>query len=830
MKKKTVKATVKGKPKSKRKQPAPSQTTSDGTDRGSAERKSMFRLRLGSPPNGKQVAIFGAGISGLTAAHELIERGFRVEVFERDEVDPVQRRIRGEVCAIGGVARTQWGSIVSSPGRSDETKAVPNLPLLEIFFSFADDPDNDEPEADVLLKITALKAAINNTGAEYRIEVRGHSRTRSRREDDDLHAIKRAEKVIHLLTTGASPVPPDRLERIDSGLGRAGDWTAADADRDYVDFHVVQDILPGEHGFRFFPSFYRNLFDTLRRIPIADDRAEFHETPNTVLNNIVPTDKVRIGLVEQAKPAPERSFEFSRNPSTSLRAAFDLLAKILSSVECTVGDIAQHQLRLFKYMTSCPERRALEYEYQSWANFMDAGSFSDKFRELFDRAGQTNVAVRASECDARTYGNVSVQLFLDQIRLAENVDGTLNGPTSIAWFDHWRRYLCEQGVIFRRGELTGWKFFQYDPLVILPVPGPKPPPPEVWARVKIWRRVTEKSDPAQLDKEVSRNTLLGRDFYVVAIALQDAVPEASDPQAAPLFDGAHFPQSDFIRLRAFTTALAADAQEIEDLIGGSGHSDFLWLQRPLAGIQFFLPTDGGFVRGHTSYVQSDYRLSSISQPQFWFRRRGWWDGYRGVLSVDIGEWTHAWTQERKVIIGNVWNQVLATIQDKSSIPDHVAVHFDRCITFDPQTQKPSGNKAPYLVTRTSEFPKRPGRLDPDGYEVHHGKIVLAGTYMKTYTRLTTMESANESARHAVNGILKASGFKGARCAVSNPEEHEIEDLKVLVELDALLVGMGLPHFADILDLTEIPFAMLDANPKAHELLGRILEASTAKGG
>ncbi|MGF1425628.1 FAD-dependent oxidoreductase [Kitasatospora sp. LaBMicrA B282] len=30
--------------------------------------------------------------------------------------------------------------------------------------------------------------------------------------------------------------------------------------------------LPGEHGFRFFPSFYRNLTDTMRRIPFPGNR------------------------------------------------------------------------------------------------------------------------------------------------------------------------------------------------------------------------------------------------------------------------------------------------------------------------------------------------------------------------------------------------------------------------------------------------------------------------------------------------------------------------------------------------------------------------------
>lgn len=31
-----------------------------------------------------------------------------------------------------------------------------------------------------------------------------------------------------------------------------------------------QSRLPGEHGFRFFPSFYRHVFDTMSRIPVGD--------------------------------------------------------------------------------------------------------------------------------------------------------------------------------------------------------------------------------------------------------------------------------------------------------------------------------------------------------------------------------------------------------------------------------------------------------------------------------------------------------------------------------------------------------------------------------
>lgn len=33
-----------------------------------------------------KIIVFGGGISGLTAAHELIERGFEVHLYEQDSI------------------------------------------------------------------------------------------------------------------------------------------------------------------------------------------------------------------------------------------------------------------------------------------------------------------------------------------------------------------------------------------------------------------------------------------------------------------------------------------------------------------------------------------------------------------------------------------------------------------------------------------------------------------------------------------------------------------------------------------------------------------------
>jgi phytoene dehydrogenase-like protein len=57
--------------------------------------------------------------------------------------------------------------------------------------------------------------------------------------------------------------------------------------------------LPGEHGFRFFPGFYRHLPDTMRRIPLPG-------RPNGVFDNLVPATRLemaRAGMRKVVIPA-----------------------------------------------------------------------------------------------------------------------------------------------------------------------------------------------------------------------------------------------------------------------------------------------------------------------------------------------------------------------------------------------------------------------------------------------------------------------------------------------------------------------------------------------
>lgn len=161
---------------------------------------------------GKSVAVFGAGVAGLTAAHELAERGYTVTVYERK--------------ALGGKAR-------SIP--------VPN--------------------------------------------------------------------------SGASP-------------------------------------LPAEHGFRFFPGFYRNVTDTMRRIPFPGNR-------NGVWNNLTrATSYLHSGLgradLTIPLPFPLPTIPNPITPKSFIESVTTVLQTLF---RLPLWEAAYAAQKLAVYVTSCDERK-----------------------------------------------------------------------------------------------------------------------------------------------------------------------------------------------------------------------------------------------------------------------------------------------------------------------------------------------------------------------------------------------------------------------------------------------------------------------------------------
>jgi len=516
-----------------------------------------------------------------------------------------------------------------------------------------------------------------------------------------------------------------------------------------------------------------HVFDTMRRTPIPQDGVEYVETPLTVLDNVTPTTSQAVSPAD-----PNRMFVVPRRRAASIREALRTLGELLDGTGFTLDDLARFQLKLFTYLTSCNGRRAAECESRSWWDYVDGGAYSPQFQRYLEKAPQALVAMTARRGDARTQGTVTLRLLLDQLTDGTRTDGTLNGPTSLAWFAHWRRYLESQGVVFHRGALTGFDVLDAE---------------TVWPVVQLFD-----------DDGIAHPTVLVRDYYVVALPAPAA---RAIVDATPALQG-----RDVDRLRRFDLGTATTARPAGPL-------------QHLSGIQYYFTTDVRFVPGHTVYPDTAWGLSSISQPQFWTRRRGWWDGYGGILSVDIGDFytasprlgRPAWECSRDEIAHETWAQIKETLRDPSQIPDPILFHLDDNLVFG-LAGGILHNETPLLINHVGAYRTRPG-LAGD-YQANNGSVVLAGTYMQTYTRLTTMEAANESGRHAANAILTHAGFVGDRCATWDPEDMELGDLQWLVDLDGRLFAAGLPHVVELLGLDRLPEDWLGAHALADVLAVR----------
>ncbi len=351
-----------------------------------------------------------------------------------------------------------------------------------------------------------------------------------------------------------------------------------------------------------------------------------------------------------------------------------------------------------------------------------------------------------------------------------------------------------------------------------------------------------------------------------------------------------------------------------------------------SGIQYYFDQDLKVARGHVFFHETEWGLSSISQLQFWQNRRGLRDqGIRGILSVDIGDWRtpsrylgkSALDCNAREIADEVWRQIAETLRrgsrfgsraDTLPIPQPRYWYLDSSLHFGYLEDLKKGtdrvcievisdpcstliaNKMPFLVNNIADWQHRPGAepMDPDqlaptdrrdepfiwqadhgGYQVHFGQLLFAGTYLRTFTRMTTMEAANESARHAVNAlldhatafgrrswtsdsrtsqtVLRAPGqttdheeaprndtqkkcrldahnvplpvlaIAGDYCDIWDPEKHELEELAFFKRVDELLFKMGKPHLADILGIDQLADRMHPESSSPGALLAAVID-------
>ncbi len=190
--------------------------------------------------------------------------------------------------------------------------------------------------------------------------------------------------------------------------------------------------LPGEHGFRFFPSFYRHLPDTMKRIPFAG---------KSVFDNLVYATRVQI-----ARAGKLAFLEPTRFPQT-LDDWLTVFKSLFSNLGIPEDELAFFIDRLLVLLTTCPERRLAEDENIAWWDFIDARNKSVSYQKyLGEGITRSLVAMKAEISSTRTVGYINLQLILGLLCSGEGFDRLLNGPTNDAWIDPWIAHLNALGV------------------------------------------------------------------------------------------------------------------------------------------------------------------------------------------------------------------------------------------------------------------------------------------------------------------------------------------------------------------------------------------------
>ena len=192
--------------------------------------------------------------------------------------------------------------------------------------------------------------------------------------------------------------------------------------------------LPGEHGFRFELGFYRNLPDTLRRIP-------FGSNPNGVWDNVVEApDAV------WARDGNRSDFyvPFNVTDPTSLapERLFGTLMTLLANRDFPPDATAYFVGRLVVLLSSCIQRRQSEFDDVSWHEFIAADRYGGDYRSILGDVPRFGQASKGPETSADWCGEALEGVYAcltgrGVAGLGAGFWRLLDGPTNETWIDPW---------------------------------------------------------------------------------------------------------------------------------------------------------------------------------------------------------------------------------------------------------------------------------------------------------------------------------------------------------------------------------------------------------
>ncbi len=504
-------------------------------------------------------------------------------------------------------------------------------------------------------------------------------------------------------------------------------------------------FLPGEHGFRFFPGFYKHVTDTMKRIPVGPGKSAF--------DNLVSTENM---MMTQAGAQP---MVMPVNFPTSIEG----VKEIFRSFQTVASELSDKEIEFFagkiwQLMTSCKDRYTQEYDAISWWDFTESDRMSSAYQRLLS-GGLTRslVACKAQTGSTRTCGTILLQLlYLMMDPVAHDTDRVFNAPTNDAWLGPWLAHLQAHGVVYHRG-----------------------------VEVTALRTQGGKISGIQYQQDGRSASAGGADDWYVL--------------ATPIERAANLINEDMLKIDAGLKNIITLAPNVEWMNGiqfylnrrldlNRGHTmytDSNWALTSVSQVQFWPDYDLSR-RGNGTVVSIlSVDISNWVAP----------GDFNNKAAIDCS---------KEEIREEVWKQLQAELNVGGvvQLTDDMLVGYYLDEDVRPSPTPVSNavkahmadadqagfhqmiNLEPLLVNQINTWAIRPEAV------TGIANLFLASDYVRTHTDLATMEGANEAARRAVNGILAASHSDAPSCDIW--ELHTPLILRVLQEVDAFRFAKGEP--------------------------------------
>ena len=533
--------------------------------------------------------------------------------------------------------------------------------------------------------------------------------------------------------------------------------------------------LPGEHGFRFYPRFYKHVIETMTRIPSLPPRT------GHVVDYLRPTTESAIAVVD--KPPGDTWYRFYRRRLTKPYDVLEALELFFDELHFDADDIALFGGKVMQFLTSSDARRLGEYEQMAWWDFLQADEFSTRFQRQLRAVPRTMVAMDPKRGSARTVGTISMQLILDFASTGVTNDRTMGGPTTELWIEPWRAYLASLGVKLHAGQRV--------------------------AKLNV-------AGGAIASVELDGGGSAQADHYVLAVPIDAAIGMITPAMGAmdPVLETLRNRNAD--DLVSWMVGIQYFLYEDVPLVRGhTFYPDSPWALTTISQPQFWRDNGlfrkrygDGAVGGLISVDVSDWNTPGtfIKKPA------------KQCTAQEIA--TEIWEQLKAALNGTGPGETILSDDLQHSW------HLDDDLDF---STTPMRNLSRLLVHPPGSWAIRPEAATAIP------NLVLAADYVRTYTDLASMEGANEAARHAVNVILQRAGSTAGQAPTWPLTEPD--RFAPWRTLDAKLYAHGKKHLFELMGIRRAAqaadllrrFSAFTGLSKIDDLLDEVRATSIIKG-